>query len=415
MSPARHTVPRTSHATRNSFRKDASKTSNHSADRGHAEPSPIKKSPSGSKSFGSGTKAKNMQIFIIDMTKGKVKASSVGTKVVYSRSEVTSMPALLDVVCRSLGLDSTLQYELTAMEGMPVQGVQQLQNGRVYSLSKPSQLPALSSSDDDGSADDFVFSLLLREVMAEILDIAIVECYEEIRRFYEDVMRRAHQKYTQESKPREPELCRVYDEYVDTILGFMMQPRTESGPIAERDAIDAVVRGTFFDVTVAALRGLLTHWERLPKMFVALVILLDQFPRRIFRGTADSYVGEAHAQQVILRALRTGVFHRVPPVHRIFPCLALSHIENLEMQQLASREWDKVCHQFASTDPIWKLATAFETNRHLIERFGRFPDRNEVLLRESTPEELAYLNNVEDTQPKPSFLTTLSRKLSFHK
>jgi uncharacterized protein (DUF924 family) len=112
------------------------------------------------------------------------------------------------------------------------------------------------------------------------------------------------------------------------------------------------------------------------------------------------YRGDALACDVVCRAAHeTGVLSRVYPVHTLFPCLALSHQEDPAMQAMCLQLWERVAGQFAADDPIWTFATSFKTNHEVIARFGRFPQRNALFGRTSTPEEKHFLEQSE--QPPP--------------
>lgn len=141
----------------------------------------------------------------------------------------------------------------------------------------------------------------------------------------------------------------------------------------------------------AAFRGDLDGWKRTAEGALALVILLDQVPRNIFRGEARSFAADPLALAVTREALAAGFDRALPSdEHRVFLYLPLEHSEELADQEAC-------CRLMADLDAARWLDYA-ERHRTIIARFGRFPHRNAILGRESTAEELAFL-----TEPGSSF------------
>jgi uncharacterized protein (DUF924 family) len=134
----------------------------------------------------------------------------------------------------------------------------------------------------------------------------------------------------------------------------------------------------------AAARGELMHWQSTAEGAFALVILLDQFPRNAFRGTARMYDTDAMARKVANTAFAAGYDRLMPVPLQKFFVLPLAHSEDLADQERAVA----LARRISADD----LAHA-EHHRDIVRRFGRFPHRNEILHRESTREEVAYLEN----------------------
>lgn len=135
----------------------------------------------------------------------------------------------------------------------------------------------------------------------------------------------------------------------------------------------------------------LDGWDGLPRSALALVLLLDQFPRNAYRGTPLAFLGDARALEVTLLGLERGYQQRFTPLERLFFYLPLEHAENLALQDRSvelMRQLEAEAPELASA----QLADYAERHRAVIQRFGRFPHRNEILGRESTPEEVQFLS-----------------------
>jgi uncharacterized protein (DUF924 family) len=147
-------------------------------------------------------------------------------------------------------------------------------------------------------------------------------------------------------------------------------------------AFDADFQRRFLAAHEAAANGALVDWQAEPESALALVLLLDQFPRNCFRGTPRVYATDAQARAVTTAAIDAGFDLRTEPALRLFFYLPYSHSESLADQDRAV--------ELASRLPGDSLAHALG-HREIVRRFGRFPHRNAVLGRKSTQEELTYL------------------------
>lgn len=145
---------------------------------------------------------------------------------------------------------------------------------------------------------------------------------------------------------------------------------------------DAEFRERFLDLHLAAARG--EHDDRIadPDGALALALLLDQFPRNAFRDTPHMYGTDPLARELMRRAVDTGVSAQVDASLRVFLHLPFTHSEDLADQDLAVELSDPLGGEFA------KFA---HHHRDIVRRFGRFPHRNKLLGRESTPEEIEFL------------------------
>lgn len=160
-------------------------------------------------------------------------------------------------------------------------------------------------------------------------------------------------------------------------------------------AFDEQLRERFGVAVQAGMGGALAHWcDQGAWGRLALIVLLDQFTRNIYRGTPHSFAGDPQALALALRAQSEGWDLELPEVTRIFMYLPLEHAEDLDMQQRSVDAFHSLLQTApdASTQAFFSgtLDYAYK-HQDVIERFGRFPHRNPILGRSSTPEELDYL------------------------
>lgn len=159
----------------------------------------------------------------------------------------------------------------------------------------------------------------------------------------------------------------------------------EAGParwFAKDEAFDAEFRRRFHDAHVAAARRGLDHWIETAEGALALMILLDQFPRNSFRGTAHQFATDPLALMFAHEAVRRGHHLQFEPELRNFILLPFEHSESLEDQ-------DRYLDLIGDDAELRKWG---DIHRDIIVRFGRFPHRNAALGRSTTPEEQAFLD-----------------------
>ena len=169
---------------------------------------------------------------------------------------------------------------------------------------------------------------------------------------------------------------------------------------AKDDAFDAEVRARFGEAIAAAKRGALAAWRTTPRGRLALVLLCDQLSRNAFRGAADAFAQDALALEVAEEAIAAGDDAAFSPIEQRFLRMPLMHAEDRQRQARSLAEFARL----ARSSPPELQASALDAARYaklhadIIERFGRFPGRNAALGRESTPEEIEFLQ-----QPGSSF------------
>ncbi|MBR1188736.1 DUF924 family protein [Bradyrhizobium sp. AUGA SZCCT0160] len=150
------------------------------------------------------------------------------------------------------------------------------------------------------------------------------------------------------------------------------------------DALDAEVRRRYLELWRKAAAGELSSWEASDDGTLALTIVLDQFPRNMFRGDAQTYASDRLARDVAARAIDRDVDKRIDPALLEFLYLPFMHSEHLPDQL-------RCIELFRGTDNTENKGYA-EHHADIIRRFGRFPHRNRILGRETTPEEQAFLD-----------------------
>ena len=161
----------------------------------------------------------------------------------------------------------------------------------------------------------------------------------------------------------------------------------EAGPekwFAKDEAFDAAIRERFLPAHEAAAAGTLVDWEGTPEGAYALLILLDQFPRNLFRGSARAFATDAQALAIAERAIARAFDQGYQPPEQRFFYMPFMHSEELAHQ-------DRCVHLCeAASDPEGvKFA---ELHRDIIRDFGRFPHRNPLLGRQTTADERAFLD-----------------------
>lgn len=191
---------------------------------------------------------------------------------------------------------------------------------------------------------------------------------------------------------------------IDEILGFWFgsgsqDTGAESG---KRRAIwfkqdikfDQTIQTRFKQDYEQVAAGKLDHWKASPQGCLALVLLLDQFPRNMFRGDPQAFATGSQALSVAQHAIAQSFDQQLLPVQRWFIYLPFEHSENLEHQHRAVELFRQLGDDPDSLDV---LSYAIR-HRDVIQRFGRFPHRNKILGRATTPEEAEFLK-----QPGSSF------------
>ncbi len=188
---------------------------------------------------------------------------------------------------------------------------------------------------------------------------------------------------------------------VDEILEFWFgQPdeadygKQRSFWFTKKPEFDQEVRTRFLTYYEQAVAGKLDYWKNLPRSCLALILLLDQFPRNMFRGTAQAFASDPQALSAAQHAVAKGYDQELLMVQRWFVYLPFEHSENLAHQRQSVKLFATL-----SDDPDNDAVLDYAIRHYwVIHRFGRFPHRNEILGRATTPEEAEFLK-----QPGSSF------------
>ena len=158
-------------------------------------------------------------------------------------------------------------------------------------------------------------------------------------------------------------------------------------------AYDAEIFSSFGADYFRAVDGELDSWSDSPRGRLALIILFDQFSRHIHRGAADAFAQDAAAQQLCIEGISSGDDQKLHPVERSFFYMPLQHAEDIERQQLSIEAFEQLLQDVP--EPYRKpFEVSLEWARkhyYVIERFGRFPELNDILGRESSAEEIAFI------------------------
>lgn len=156
------------------------------------------------------------------------------------------------------------------------------------------------------------------------------------------------------------------------------------------DEFDRLLEQRFGDLNRQALAGAYADWAETPEGLLALVILLDQFSRNLYRDQSTAFAGDDRALALTIRAMDLGWDRTLSNEQRIFLYMPLMHAEDPRMQERSIAAFEAL-----GEPENLKFA---HLHKRIIDRFGRYPHRNEALGRRSTPEEIAFLD-----EPNSSF------------
>ena len=190
---------------------------------------------------------------------------------------------------------------------------------------------------------------------------------------------------------------------IEKILSFWFKERSLSAPQidARMDVwfgndpdFDAEITGNFAIDVERASDGELDHWAQTPTGRLALILLLDQFRRNIYRGTPEAFSRDKAALKLCVEGAMGNRDLGLAPIYRVFFYMPLQHAESRRVQEKSVHLFGKIA---SAVSPTYKetfdtVAQFAELHADIVMRFGRFPHRNNMLGRENTPEEEEYLS-----------------------
>ncbi len=180
------------------------------------------------------------------------------------------------------------------------------------------------------------------------------------------------------------------DRDIADVLAFWFVERRPEQWFKQDDGVDAAIRARFGELYGRLAANVPPYWEETPLACLAAVIVLDQFPRNIYRDDPRAFATDAAALAIATNAIGQGFDRTLGPVERLFLYMPFQHSEERGVQA-------RSVELFATIGQPRTLEYA-RHHQEIVERFGRFPHRNEVLGRKSTEAELAFLEG-----PEPCF------------
>jgi uncharacterized protein (DUF924 family) len=166
-----------------------------------------------------------------------------------------------------------------------------------------------------------------------------------------------------------------------------------------RDLRDEDMAARFGALVRQAATGELDAWATSPHRLLALILLLDQIPRNIYRGTARAYLQDAKALSLALEGLQTGADSALTPIQRVFLYMPLQHSESPDVQEESVAAFRRLLGESAPEHhAVFEGCLHFaQLHQRLVARFGRFPHRNRVLGRRSSAAEQQFLDEEAET------------------
>lgn len=195
---------------------------------------------------------------------------------------------------------------------------------------------------------------------------------------------------------------------IDEITTFWLGPALDSPQAAadRRDwwykggkPVDDEIRARFGPLVARACEGELSDWPETSNGAFAMILLLDQFTRNLYRGTPDAYLGDARAFEIVKQTIASKLDLALHPVARIWLYHPYHHAESVADQDKGLALLNDILE---SAPELWhayiqRSIKGWTRHRNIVARFGRFPHRNRVLDRTSTPEEITFMEEDGET------------------
>ena len=189
---------------------------------------------------------------------------------------------------------------------------------------------------------------------------------------------------------------------IDEILSFWFKEQELSAPqidrrmdiwFGENPDFDDEVEAKFSDDVAGASTGKLDHWAEDPRGRLALIILIDQFRRNIYRNTEKAFSRDRLALKLCVEGAMEKKDKSLTPIQKVFFYMPLQHTESRKVQTKCAELYSRLAESVSPTyrETFLTVAQFAELHKDIINQFGRFPHRNALLGRENTPEEDKYL------------------------
>ena len=194
---------------------------------------------------------------------------------------------------------------------------------------------------------------------------------------------------------------------IDAILSFWFRKQELSAPQIDRrmdlwfgadSVLDLEIEKEFADDVEAACDGRLDHWAAEPEGRLALIIIIDQFRRNIYRNTAAAFSKDRLALKLCVAGAVEKKDKGLTPIQKVFFYMPLQHAESRKVQAKSVELYNRLAESVSPTyrETFLTVAQFAELHKDIIDQFGRFPHRNTILNRENTAEENEYLTT-DDT------------------
>ena len=194
------------------------------------------------------------------------------------------------------------------------------------------------------------------------------------------------------------------DSFTERINGFwfgktdengLCSPEKSSAWFKKDNAFDRHVEREFGGLLSLAQKGEINRMKETPRGALAFIILTDQFPRNIYRGLPESFSFDEFSLSACQKGMDARHDTALFPIERVFFYMPLMHSEDIEIQKTSVKTFSSLADEFRNSPEVFKFlsGSADFARRHfnIIEKFGRYPHRNEILGRKSTPEETEFL------------------------
>jgi uncharacterized protein (DUF924 family) len=191
-------------------------------------------------------------------------------------------------------------------------------------------------------------------------------------------------------------------ESVDSILHYWFGNSADDAEVVREKTVlwwkknpevDEEIRRRFEAMLESEIKGELASWGNSPRGQLARMLLLDQFPRNMYRDTARAFAYDEQARRLARQALDQGVDRKLRPVERVFIYLPFEHSEDVQDQATGVQLFEALLEEVPATvkQPFQNFLDFAKKHKEIVDNFKRFPHRNALLGRDSTPQELEFL------------------------